>query len=98
MALLLACNDRAGSTDSADEATFVPMEADEWLVRLSLDLRHRRPAPEELAAVRDDPSLVDGYLDAWLDSADFADVVQDLFAEIYRTRTEDYYTAEDVGL
>ncbi len=100
MLLLFGCGDAVVDTaaDTASAPTFEPMTGEEWLIRLSMDLRYRMPAPEELEAVRADPSLADGYLDAWLQAPEYPEVVRTLFSEVYRTRTEDYIAAEAVGL
>lgn len=69
------------------------MSAAELLSRASLDLRGRRPSAEELAAVEADPAAVDAQIDAMLQDPGFGARVRDLFADIYRTRTESYYVA-----
>lgn len=47
------------------------MDDARYLRALSLDLRGNLPSAEELEAVRNDPSAIDGYLDEWLASEDF---------------------------
>lgn len=44
-----------------------------YLRALSLDLRGRLPAAEEIAQVRADPAILETFIDAWLATDDFAD-------------------------
>lgn len=63
------------------------------LTRLSLDLRGRRPSVDEIEAVEADPAALDALAEDMLFDEDFGARVRDLFADVYRTRTESYYVA-----
>ena len=53
----------------------------EHLVRISMALRGTRPSAEELAAVENDPTALDGIVDAYLDSPNFGETMRDLHNE-----------------
>ncbi|MCA9516148.1 MAG: DUF1592 domain-containing protein, partial [Myxococcales bacterium] len=68
------------------------------LARLSLDLRGVRPTEAEVARVDADPGAIAAITDEMLASARFPDRVRDLYAQVLRTRVEDFpVSAELLG-
>ena len=63
----------------------------ELVVRVSLDLRGVRPSEAELSRIEADPGAYEALVDEFLADDRFADRVMDLFAEVYLTRTEQYF-------
>jgi len=61
------------------------------LVRASLDLRGVRPTPAELDRIEADPEAYEELVDEYLADPRFADRVMDMFAEVYLTKTEQYF-------
>ncbi|MCA9489924.1 MAG: DUF1549 domain-containing protein [Myxococcales bacterium] len=83
---LLAC-------DKAEDPAVTPaseLDAEELLVRASLDLRGVRPTTAELDRVSADPSAYDALVDEFLADPRFEDRATDLFAEVFLTRTETF--------
>jgi len=78
------------STDTTPEPvpTAVLMSPADQLLRISMTLRGLRPTAEELQSVVDDPTLVESYVDAWLDTEAFGKVIRDMHAEQFRTRAD----------
>jgi Protein of unknown function (DUF1549) len=68
----------------------LPMEPAQLLARASLDLRGVRPSVEELEAVEADPSLVDSFIDEYMQDERFGERVISMFSDIYRTRIDRY--------
>lgn len=67
--------------------------------RASLDLRGVGPTLAEYRAVLEDPSALDGLVEAWLDDDRFEDRVVSLFSEVYLTRTDRLpFSADALGL
>lgn len=98
LTLLLSCTDTP-TTPAGSTAPVPEMSAAELLTRTSLDLRGRRPSAEELAAVRADPTALDGLVEGFLTDPAFGDRMADLWSEVYLTRTETFYiSAADYGL
>jgi hypothetical protein len=64
------------------------------LVRASLDLRGRRPSPDELRQVATNPDALDGLIDGFLEDDAFARRIKDLFAPAFRTRVDEYPYAD----
>ncbi|MCB9741439.1 MAG: DUF1585 domain-containing protein [Alphaproteobacteria bacterium] len=56
--------------------------------RISLDLRGVPLDEAELAELTEDPSALDGMVDAWLEDPRFPERVMELYAPVWRTRTE----------
>lgn len=75
----------AKDTGQVDDRELIPLEAPRLLRRLSLDLRGTLPTVEELDAVEADPSLVDDYAAAFLDSPTTEDRLVSLLAERWHT-------------
>ena len=71
----------------ADEEGPEELSAVRWLTRASLDLRGVRPSLEELAAVQADPTLVEDYIDAYLQDPRLGDRVVSLFSTVYQTQS-----------
>lgn len=82
MTLWLACAPAPATNDPA------------WLVRASLDLRGVRPSPAELAWVAEHPERTADLVAGYAEHERVDERVQDLWAEVYRTRTETYHAAE----
>ncbi|MCB9761627.1 MAG: DUF1549 domain-containing protein [Alphaproteobacteria bacterium] len=75
------------------------MKAVDLLRRASLDLRGVLPSVDDIATVEANPDAVEGIIDDYLQDERFGPRVRDLFADIYRTRTENYTLgADDFGL
>ena len=90
LTILLACGQ--APTELTDDS--IPeMAPTALLTRLSLDLRGRRPSPDELARVEADPAALDPLLDEMMADPAFGGQVRALFSEIYRTQTESYYVS-----
>ena len=90
LTILLACGQ--APTELTDDS--IPeMAPTALLTRLSLDLRGRRPSPDELARVEADPAALDPLLDEMMADPAFGGQVRALYAEIYRTQTEAYYVS-----
>jgi len=86
-------------TSPVDLATAPRLSSTALVTRLSLDLRGVRPEPDELARVEDDPGELPDVVDAFLASPRFGERVRDLYAEVLRTRVEDFpIGAEDLGV
>jgi len=75
-------------TEPLAQAEPVLLPADEQLVRISMTLRGKRPAPDELQAVIDDPAQVEAFVDEWLDTEDFGKVIRDMHSEQFRVRAD----------
>jgi hypothetical protein len=60
----------------------------EHLVRASMALRGIRPALDELAAVREDPSVLPAIVDYYLDGAEFGATVREMHAEQLQTHID----------
>lgn len=56
----------------------VYLDPPEHLTRVSMALRGVRPSAQELAAVADDPSALEGIVDGYLDDPRFGEIVRDL--------------------
>lgn len=76
----------SGGTESESEPEY--LDDDELLVRISMALRGSRPSPEDLAAVRDDPSVLPSLVDAYMDGPGFAETIRDLHNDALHTDTE----------
>ncbi len=93
--ILLSCT----SEPEPVPAAMPEMSSAELLTRLSLDLRGRRPSPEELDRVQGDPAALDALTEEMLYDPAFEARVADLWSEVFLTRTETFYVgAEDYGL
>jgi hypothetical protein len=95
--LLLSCSGEPDPAppDTAEPAATPPadppvtaLSAPRLLRRLSLDLRGVLPDVADLDAVEADPSLLEGYRDAWLEDPRLADRVVDLLGEQWHTRVD----------
>lgn len=88
LTLLLACQNEPQTSKVLPE--MAPLDL---LTRASLDLRGRRPSLAEIQTVEANPEALDGLIDEMMQDPDFGARVRDLFADIYRTRTESYYVS-----
>lgn len=98
LALAVACD--PGSTPAPDPVIdsdptveppgpqVEPLSPTQHLVRASLVLRGLLPSPDELRAVRDDPTQIEPLVDAWLESPEFLEVMKDLHAELLQVRAD----------
>lgn len=66
------------------------------LVRLSLDLRGVRPTPDEYARIDADPAAIDTLREEFLADPRFVTRVRDLYANVTRTRVEDFPISADM--
>ncbi len=78
--MVLACGDQPVQDPG--------VEPGRLLSRLSLDLRGVRPTPDELAAVRADPAMVDGYVEDWLVDPRFPDRIRGLYLHAWRLQAQ----------
>lgn len=78
----------SGETDSEPEPEPEYLDDDEWLVRISMALRGTRPSAEDLAAVREDPSLIPSFVDAYMEGPGFAETIRDLHNDALHTDIE----------
>jgi hypothetical protein len=85
---LVAAGQQCGT--SQGNVSLVPIPANELLVRASMDLRGRRPAPAELDAVESDPNAYPALVDQYLHSAEFLDRVKDVYDDAMLVRREDF--------
>lgn len=86
-------------TPGDDPASAPRLSPRELLVRLSLDLRGVRPTPDEYAQVDADPDAIETLREDFLADPRFVVRARDLYANITRTRVEDFpITAEMLGL
>jgi hypothetical protein len=81
--LVLGCADPEEPTPVPE-----PVSATELLFRASLDVRGRRPDRWELDRVASEPARLERLLDGLFRGDDFARRVEDLYAEVFLTRTE----------
>lgn len=99
MVTLLALLSCTTGPEPVQEASLPEMSSTELLTRLSLDLRGRRPSPEELDRVLADPAALDALSEEFLTDPGFEERMADLWSEVFLTRTEFFYVgAEDYGL
>lgn len=84
----------------ADVTTGARLEPTQLLVRLSLDLRGVRPSAEEYDRVAADPEgAIDELREEFLQDPRFARRARDIFANVTRTRVEDFpIGAEMLGI
>lgn len=83
-------------TDTVTEPATVPevvelLPPHRLVHRLSLDLRGVRPDPADVALVEADPAAYDTLVDTYMADPRFRDRAMDLFAEVYLTKTENYF-------
>lgn len=84
-----AAGSDGGSDDAADTSggtgepgvEIAPLSPTDRLVRISMALRGRRPALEELDAVEADPAALDAIIDTYLDDPRFGETIRDLHNE-----------------
>lgn len=96
LSLLLACGDPAPENNQTATPTMDPATL---LTRASLDLRHRRPSPDELDAVEADPTLLSGMIDDFMQDPGFAAGMIDRYSVFYRTLIDEFpIGAYDYGL
>lgn len=83
IALLIACG--GAPVEPSPRERLSPTE---HAVRASMAVRGLRPTAEELAAVRNDPAVLDALIASWLQEPAFGEMVRDLHAEILRIRVD----------
>ena len=76
--------------DGPADATMVPMDPNELLLRASMDLQGRRPTPAELDAMDANPGVYAGFVDQYLHSAEFLERVKDVYDDALLVRREDF--------
>ena len=84
---------RKADGGNADSSAGAPAEyqyasPDEHLLRASMAIRGIRPAPEDLAAVRENPDVLPELVDAYLEDPLFGETVKDLASELLLLRTD----------
>lgn len=67
------------------------------LVRASLTIRGVRPTVEEVEAVRKDRDALEGLVDGWLQSPEFAATIRDMWAEILLLRDDTFNQLPALG-
>jgi hypothetical protein len=72
--------DTSGGTGQ-DGVEIAPLSPSDRLVRISMALRGRRPALDELDAVEADPAALDAIVDTYLDDPRFGETIRDLHNE-----------------
>jgi len=99
-----SCGRAGNDVSGSDVATSDPsdgvrsyLQPTERLLRISMALRGTRPSLDELAAVRADPGALDGLVDAYLDTPEFAATVKDLHAEIFLLRRDTFEMLPALG-
>lgn len=80
--LLTACGDRE------EPDPYVRLDPVAHAVRASMAIRGVRPTDQDLALVRRDPGALAGLVDAWVESPEFAETVQDMYAEWLLVRAD----------
>ncbi len=97
LTLLAACGQAEDPSTPSPEPTPGPMAVDydamsaaRILSRASLDLRGVRPTDDELAQVEEDPAQLDVLLDNYLADDRLEEQVQELFTDVFLTRTDAY--------
>ena len=70
--------------------SLVPIPANQLLVRASMDLRGRRPAPGELDAVEADANAYPALVDQYLHTPEFLERVKDVYDDAMLVRREDF--------
>ncbi|MEQ1503857.1 MAG: DUF1592 domain-containing protein [Myxococcota bacterium] len=88
LAAVTGCDRDPPETSDVPVAPPVVLSPVERAVRLSMTLRGIHPSEAELDRVLADPAAVDGLVDDWLASPQFAEVVRDLHAEILLVRAD----------
>ena len=76
--------------EGPSDATMVPMQPNELLLRASMDLQGKRPAPAQLDAVETDPNAYAGFVDQYLYSPEFLERVKDVYDDALLVRREDF--------
>ena len=66
-----------------------PIPPAELLVRASMDVRGKRPAPSELDAIEGDPNAYDMIVDSYLNGPEFLERVKDAYDDALLVRRED---------
>lgn len=84
------CND-----DDAVETDF--RSADVRLVRASMALRGIRPSIEEMENILQDPGLLEGMIDEWLDDPEFGTMIRDMHAEQLKLRSDLHEVPPPIG-
>ncbi len=86
--------DETGSDETTQGDTGEPepepeyLSPDEHLVRISMALRGTRPSLEDLDAVRQDPSRIPDFVDAYMQGPGFAETVRDLHNDALLTNVD----------
>ena len=62
------------------------LTAPEHLIRAAMALRGMRPSPEELTAVTEDPTALEGIIDDYLETPEFGATMRELHNEAFFTR------------
>jgi hypothetical protein len=81
------------TSTTMDDTEYEVMDGPRLLSRISLDLRGVRPDASDLMAIREDSSLIDAFVQTYLDDPLFEQRVVDLYASIYLTRQDTFSVA-----
>ncbi len=69
------------------------LSPDEHLVRISMALRGTRPSRSDLDAVRQDPGLIPGFVDAYMEGPGFGETIRDLHNDALLTSVDGQFPA-----
>lgn len=85
-----------GCRPGAEEVSPLPvMSPAERLTRLSLDLRGRRPSPDELDEAEGGEASIEALTERFLEDPAFEERMADLWSEVLLTRAESFYVGAD---
>lgn len=91
---ILACT--APTPAPTPEAALpTPMALDALASRIALDLVGRRPTEAELDALDADPDSLSTQIDLWLNDPAFEERVVSLYADVYRSRADQFVVGAD---
>jgi hypothetical protein len=96
--MLGGCAPDAASS-ALDSEGITPLSPRRQLIRASVDLRGVHPSETELAFIDANPGTYGQFVERYLDDERFVERVQELFNEVYLTRTGTvYFSPDDAGL
>ena len=94
--LLMSC--ATGPAPEPEDGLLL-LSAREQLIRLSVEVRGVHPSEEELAAIEDDPTLYEAFVDRYLQDPRLSDRVEEIFNLRFLTRTGNaYFDAAEAGI
>ena len=85
--------DETGGSTGETEPEPETLSPDEHLVRISMALRGTRPSVADLDAVRQDPGLIEGFVDAYMEGPGFRETIRDLHNDALLTNVGGQFPA-----